>query len=432
MPWKLVLVFGVGCLSLLTMFMLVREHHKHDITNHLLPTAGNSAFKAAGKTGLRQPEELRSSSSADCSPRINFVWIKVHKSGSSTTTPLFQQYAFFHNLTVMMPADGGPILSWPIPPREGLYVKPRTGVYNALYQHSRYNKTWLEARFPPDTAYLAIIREPFSHFKSCFNYYRVSHVLKTKKNQYIPNPLRTFLENPWSFKTEALHYGVRFDKTRNAQAFDLGYPLEKADELDWTRRYIDQLEHDFLLVMVLEHLEESVVLLRRLMCWELQDVIIKLSTRNVRDYPFKHYQPTPAEMHTYRQYSAVDFMMYQHFNQSLWRKIQAQDNDFFEEVRHYKSVRVKVGEFCKIKRRMDKSAQLTIPRTRWNPSYTFDSNLCRRLGTSDRTYRKKIWNQLGYGEKIKVRPRMVYNVRMHHGSMLKQARENSKERARNE
>ncbi|XP_066278148.1 galactose-3-O-sulfotransferase 2-like [Branchiostoma lanceolatum] len=430
MSQKPVLVFVIGVVSLLfTMFMFVREQRKHGVAYHRLSTAGNSIFEATRNAGLRQSEELNSSSSSNCSPRKDFVWIKVHKSGSSTTTPLFQQYAFFNNLTVMMPAHGGPILSWPIPPREGLYVRPRTGCYNALYQHSRYNKTWLEARFPPETAYLAIIREPFSHFKSSFNYYHMSRAVKTKKRKHTntSNPLKTFLDNPWSYKTEALSYGVRFDKTRNAQAFDLGYPLERSDDLDWAARYIDQLERDFLLVIILEHLEESIVLLRRLMCWELQDVIIRKSTRNSRDYPFKHYQPTRAEMTTYRQYSAVDFMMFERFNQSLWSKIRAQGHDFFEEVRHYRSVCAKVEEFCEKK---DKSAQLTIPSTRWNPTYTFDLNLCRRIGTSAETYRNKIWNQLGYGDKIKIG--MIYNVRMHHGMMRKQARENSKGRATNE
>ncbi|XP_078668653.1 galactose-3-O-sulfotransferase 2-like [Branchiostoma floridae x Branchiostoma belcheri] len=424
---KPVLVFVVGCISLMvTAVMFDRELRKHDMAYRRFPMAGNSnsTIKAAKNTGLRR---LNSSSSSNCSPRKTFVWIKVHKSGSSTTTPLFQKYAYFHNLTVMMPAHGGPILSWPIPPREGLYVKPRTGVYNALYQHSRYNKTWMEARFPPDTAYLAIIREPFSHFKSCFNYYHVSRVMKTKKTSHSTNPLQTFLKNPWPYKTEALSYGVRFDKTRNAQAFDLGYPLEKSDDLDWARRYIDQLEQDFLLVMILEHLEESIVLLRRLMCWELKDVILRSGTSNSRNYSFKHYQPTRTETETYRQYSAVDFMMFQRFNQSLWRKIRAQGDDFFGEVRHYRAVCAQVREFC---RRREKSALLTIPSTRWNPRYTFDFNLCKSLGTTATTYRNKIWNQLGYGDKINIG--MIYNVRQNHGSMLKQARKNSKERSIND
>ncbi|KAI8519194.1 hypothetical protein Bbelb_024510 [Branchiostoma belcheri] len=172
-----------------------------------------------------------------------------------------------------------------------------------------------------------------------------TQLLKMKSS----NPIKTFSENPWKFKnlSEAYfpHNNVTFDPTRNFMSFDLGYPAEGAEDMERAHRYISELEVDFTLIMLLDYLDESIVLLKRLMCWDLQDVLF--ITQNNRTYPYKKYEPTKEELAALRRWKAVDYLLYDTFNRSLWRKIAAQGPDFFEELTLFKEVNKRVSMHCR-------------------------------------------------------------------------------------
>ncbi|XP_078668648.1 galactose-3-O-sulfotransferase 2-like [Branchiostoma floridae x Branchiostoma belcheri] len=381
-------------------------------TQHTAPSVHNSQ---------QQQQQQQQQHNKTCVPKKHFVWIKVHKAGSQTTTPLFERFAFNNHLKVLFGAHRGPTVSWPLPPREGDYVHTKDGgLFDALYSHSRYNKTWLEAHFPTDTAYLAIVKEPFTHFKSCLHYYSVPRKVKIKSKKE-KNPVKVFLQDPWKYKTEALTQGVRFDKTRNAQLFDLGFPMEKSEDMEWTEKYIAQLDRDFLLVIILEYHDESLVLLKRLMCWTLYDIILGSENRNSRPYSYKYYKPTPEEEATYRKYAAAEYAMYKRFNQSLWEKISQQSPDFFQEVENYRKVTKQVRDFCKRK----KQKEVVVPASAWNPKYKLPRSFCKVLRTDDPIWRRKSWQQLKYPATHNVN--LPFNARTNLAKFLAAARKDSAE-----
>ncbi|XP_019635163.1 PREDICTED: galactosylceramide sulfotransferase-like [Branchiostoma belcheri] len=317
--------------------------------------------------------------SDDCSPRKNFVFMKVHKAGSSTTTPIVARYALRQNCTVMFPLARG-TLSWPNLPRVDDYIHRPDEKYSVLFHHTVYNKEWMESKFPANTAYLAIIREPFSHLKSCFNYYRLDRILPFKNKT---NPLREFLRNPAKYHTSVVLQGILVDNTRNAQAFDMGYPIEKAENMESGRAYIQQLGRDFTLVLILEYLDHSLVMLKRLMCWETRDILYATAPRNSKTYPYKSYQPTDAERETHRQWSQVDYAMYDHFNQTLWRKIKEQGPDFYEELAFFRQVNQDVNDFCSRQENHGKGQELPatkhFPKSLWSNAFDFNHHSCTLL-----------------------------------------------------
>ena len=73
------------------------------------------------------------------------------------------------------------------------------------------------------------------------------------------------------------------------------------------------------MVLVGEHLDESLVLLRRKMCWQLEDVVhfsLKVSRRPSSPM-------LPEHVDEIMKFNAVDARLYEHFNASLWRAIAA-------------------------------------------------------------------------------------------------------------
>ncbi|XP_035674925.1 uncharacterized protein LOC118414785 [Branchiostoma floridae] len=361
-----------------------------------------------------------------CAPKKHFVWIKVHKAGSQTTNPIFERFAYKHHLRLLFGISNGPTVYWPRSPKGGVYMQTRKGgLFDALYVHSRYNKTWMRAHFPNDTVYLAIVKDPFSHFKSSFHYYGLQRNLNLDDSW---NPVKTFLSNPWKYKTEALYQGIRFDKTRNAQLFDLGFPIERSHDMVWAREYIEQLDKDFLLVIILEHYAESLVLMKRLMCWELLDILLVEDRLNSRHYRYKYYRPTQEELIRYKQYAEAEYAMYEQFNKSLWTKISQQSQDFFQEVEHYKRMTKQVRYFCKD----NSTKELFISASPWNAQYKMSQSTCTYLKMRDDEWRAHSWAQLRYPSRIKRPLRLEYynNISKFHDKLLAAARKDSAEKGR--
>ncbi|KAI8521391.1 hypothetical protein Bbelb_011450 [Branchiostoma belcheri] len=291
-----------------------------------------------------------------------------------------------------MPVGQGP-LSWPFPPREQDYVHQPDEQYDAQMHHFVYNKTWLLSKFPPDTPYISIIRQPYSHLKSEFNYFRFPHLLDIHSE----NPLKTFLTNPWMYRNKSEiffpHVNVSWDGTRNPLTFDLGWPAEKADNEEDARSYINQIETEFTLVMILEHLAESLVLLRRLLCWNIKDVVLYARKENERAYSFKKYVATPEEMQNHRRWAAVDYMLYDTFNKSLWRKIYSQGPDFYSEVEYFKRICGVISDYCNktMEERMDRSkknlteVKMVVKASQWSPEFDVDRTYCSYI-TSVKVY----------------------------------------------
>ncbi|CAH1274123.1 GAL3ST1 [Branchiostoma lanceolatum] len=323
--------------------------------------------------------EKKLTSSAQCIPKRKFVFIKTHKTGGCTAVNIFQRYVLQHSLAVLSPTAGW-VLAWPFPPAEQDFVHTPDEHYDVLLNHMVYNKTWLRSKFPADTAYISIIRKPSSHLKSAMVYYNLPKLMKIESK----NPVQTFLQDPWKYKHLSEAYfdfcNVTWDGTRNHQSFDLGYPTKAADDMKQARRYISELEADFTLVLLLEHLDESIVLLRRLMCWEVREVLYDTTPKNSRSYAYKRYVPTAEELTNLRRWKAVEYLLYDTFNTTLWRKIAAQGSDFHDELRYFKDLKDRVSRFCHGHQKGQ--ADLTVTASQWNPQFVVDAAYCRDLKAS--------------------------------------------------
>ncbi|KAI8495253.1 hypothetical protein Bbelb_272390 [Branchiostoma belcheri] len=201
------------------------------------------------------------------------------------------------------------------------------------------------------------------------------------------NPIKTFLQNPWKYKNLSEAYfsfcKVTWDGTRNHLAFDLGYPTEGADDMEAAERYIKELEYDMTLVLLLEHLDESLVLLRRLMCWEMQDVLYDTAPKNVKNYSYKSYNPTPEELANLRRWKAVDYRLYDTFNRSLWRKIAGQGPDFYRELHHYRELKQNISWFCHGEQHRKSNLTLTVKTSQWSPQFVVDARYCKEIATTE-------------------------------------------------
>ncbi|KAI8519293.1 hypothetical protein Bbelb_025500 [Branchiostoma belcheri] len=340
-------------------------------------------------------------------PRQKFVFIKTHKTGSMTSVLPFQRYAIYHNLTGLVAKAGG-YVSWPFPPAETDYIHTPDEHYDVLFNHMVYNKTWLRSKFPANTVYISLIREPLSHLKSCMRFYSLPRLLNITSSA---NPVKTFLEDPWKYRNLSevsfSYCNVTWDGTRNHLAFDLGYPTQGAEDLEAAERYIEELENDFTLVMLTEHLDESFVLLRRLMCWEIQDVLYDIKPKNMASYSYKSYIPTPEELANLRKWKAVDYRLYETFNKSFWQKIAAQGPDFFRELYYFRKLNMNVSLYCHGDQGGKPGSTLTVKASKWSPQFIVDVEYCRRMKAEARTLTQEVRHMVPTLQKKKKRERWL-------------------------
>jgi len=106
-------------------------------------------------------------------------------------------------------------------------------------------------------------------------------------------------------------------------------------------QYVDKISTEFSLVLIVEYFHESLVLLKRMMCWSLKDLIY--NKVNMGKY---HYSMTTEDRVIHRKWSSADYQLYDHFNKTFWIKVKAEGANFYDEVRHFTKIQQNVSMFC--------------------------------------------------------------------------------------
>ncbi|XP_066278512.1 galactosylceramide sulfotransferase-like [Branchiostoma lanceolatum] len=345
-----------------------------------------------------------------CDIKQNFMFVKVHKAGGTTTTCIFQRFGYEHNLTFVLPVVKTDV-GWPNFLKPEDFIPSADGTYNVLVDHTVYHRQLLDHLMPPDTVYISILRHPLAQLRSVFNWYGLAidfHGLEG------PDPVASFLENPKKFQIPfAIAKHTPHTLAQNLMAYDLGFPLGLSDDQSFVDEFIQKMSREIDLVLILEHYAESLVLLRRMMCWTLKDILYDVVPKNGRRYQKPTTNTTLIQMH--RQWSNVDYQLFDYFNATLWRKIQQEDQDFHQEVRHFEKVLQSTTTYCtnaiiklpvitktvnatetingtfsgttneRNKKAVltwgvnETAGILTIPRTAWQDEFDVDPSLCLKL-----------------------------------------------------
>ena len=198
---------------------------------------------------------------------------------------------------------------------------------------------------PIDTTYVTILRDPADQFESAFRFFELSKILGIEAEE----PLRTFLDKPWMFLERKLSQNMtalefqRVQLSRNGMLFDLGIDPETADISEHVNNYITQIDHDFSLVMLMEYFDESLILLKRLLCWSLDDILyFPMNKRVVPD----RISISGELRDQIRTWNMADSLLYEYFNKTFWRKVRDQGKDFYQEVRLFRSKLQQMRRAC--------------------------------------------------------------------------------------
>ncbi|NXK77386.1 G3ST4 sulfotransferase, partial [Amazona guildingii] len=236
-------------------------------------------------------------------PRTHVAFLKTHKAGGSSVLNVLHRFGQRRRLRFALPRRYQ--FGYPRPFRAER-VKgfgPRAPPFDIICHHMRFDRREVQRVMPNDTFYFSIIRDPAAAAASAFAYYR--SIAPAFRNA--PS-LRSFLEAPERFY-RAGQRGNHYAK--NLQWFDFGlHPPRDSRAIDRT----------FAMVMVAEHFDESLVLLREALCWP-EDAVTAFAhnSRAADGVPAL----SPEQSQRLRLWNALDWALYTHVNRSFWRRVEA-------------------------------------------------------------------------------------------------------------
>lgn len=179
---------------------------------------------------------------------------------------------------------------------------------------------------------------------------------------------------------------IRFSFTNNRMAYEFGFPsrLFKNYNSKQTQEYLKKLDKEFDVVIVNEYMEESVVLLRRILNWKVKDILYLTINENERKHETDNSELEKRQL--YRQYAKLDYALYEFFLERLWRQINFHGQDIMREISYFKSLTKTVQNFCLSDSRED----IFIEESPWSEGFSVVNEDCEKMDRSEVEYVDKI------------------------------------------
>lgn len=127
-------------------------------------------------------------------------------------------------------------------------------------------------------------------------------------------------------------------------SFDLGLDYRFYQNVTAIKEYIAFLEKEFDLVMISDYFDESVVLMKRLFCWEFDDILYIKANERIDKERAVHLSEDIRE--NIKRWNKADVFLYQHFNQTFWRKIQMEGEDFYSDLATFRHKKTEMTHLC--------------------------------------------------------------------------------------
>ncbi|NXG63198.1 G3ST2 sulfotransferase, partial [Hemiprocne comata] len=245
-------------------------------------------------------------------PKTDIVFLKVHKSASSTVMNILFRFGETHNLTFAFPSGGGNQLFYP----NHFLAKFVQGFspqspqrFNILCHHMRFLQPEVEKVVSRSAIYFSILRNPVQLMESSFAYYKGASAFSRAHS------LEEFLSQPYHFydpTSSDRHYA------RNLMTFDFGFNPDGDVSAERVRHMLNAIEASFDLLLISEYFDESMVLLKETLCWDLDSVVS--FPLNIRDSRTKS-QLSDAIVEKIKDWNRLDWEIYTHFNRTFWERI---------------------------------------------------------------------------------------------------------------
>ena len=330
------------------------------------------------------------SSSTNSTFKDALVFVKVHRSASSTVHNILLRYAMSHDRDVIMQwqsyhsNDTGHVIN-----RTELVLpdgyRVATSCSHVVVNEARVDQLETLGSRSSGHVYISAIRDPFSQFLSSFTYFGAAETYIADAIRADPeNPVDEFLLNNSDYLRGRDPRSVVLD---NRMSLDFGFPLQEYrlsnSKKTMVSEFLEILSEKFNLIIILEMFEESLVLMKNILGWEIRDILylnVKtfIPNEDTPDWAFRKTFSYKVEQ-VFNRFADVDTALYEHFLNKLQREIDAQPPVFLEEVNDFKHLREEISRSCE----SGTSLPVHFPATQFIGDVTVTSSDCQMMLLDD-------------------------------------------------
>ena len=287
---------------------------------------------------------FQNSSEKQCKPVKNVIFLKTHKTGSSTIINIMQRFAHRNNLTVALPAQNH-FLGWPNTFQESyVFEHTKDKTYNIICNHARFHRErMLKVMQSNETKIVTVIRDPLYQFESTAVYLNFASLFKLNRKVNI-------IDAFFNKSTEEIYNRTLYPNTaniyltKNPIAYDMGFRTWRDDDSSIITS-LEKAKKNFDLVMISDYMAESLVLLKDLLCWDLKDVVYFTMNKRPDKYRQKIENVEDARQRI-NEWNKIDKEIFNHFNKTFWEKVNSKGEIFRKDLHQLLSVNKQLDQSC--------------------------------------------------------------------------------------
>lgn len=173
---------------------------------------------------------------------------------------------------------------------------------------------------------------------------------------------------------------------RNRNSKMLGLSPKNFENNVKIKKFLDNVTSEFLHMIIFEYLDESLIVMRRKLCWEISDIFY-LPLR-VKNYIYKQQPLSQKLVKILHSWSHADFLLYKTYNETLWKEITRISPGFWKELEFYRIQKNRLSDFCdkfvtllrndsrEYADFVDWDSYTMIPKSPWGQEYRIDYTWC--------------------------------------------------------
>lgn len=295
----------------------------------------------------------------------NVVLIKTHKTGSTTLAHIVNRFGYSRKLLFLLPKDVryGRSFIWELGSTQGArdFLLPSLR-YNMFTLHTTYNRKAMDTLMVPDAKYITSVRDPVEQFESAFVYYKFFLALPERFQE--ANIQTAAKIEEWLRLSQ--FYTARYERIvkngdvktpnselycHNSQMRDLGLDMKNQEVKETVLKHISTLEQQFNFFVITEYFDESLIVLMREFCWNMEDILY--IPENQRPDQIRTTSLPEHLRQAIREWNSADQLLYEQVNRTLWRKIADYGDGFQSDLEMFRQNLKMVLKNC-VKEKQDK------------------------------------------------------------------------------
>lgn len=254
------------------------------------------------------------------------AFVKTHRTGGSTLANIVHRLGEKHNMSFLLPSGEHDknSLGWP-GPFPGADVANLLGQsvhrYDVICNNAVFDEKSMRRYLRPSPFFFTILRRPENQIESAFDFFKPpcgpSFADRLTWLQDLRGQSHSSSDAPRKATLRAAFV--------NPQAHDLGWYQRTSHGQDdeSIHEWLAEVGEAFNLVLLAEYFDEGLVLFKRRLNLDLDDVVHLDMKRESREDD----QRTPRQAAELKETLHVDDMLYNHFNRTFWRAWEREGGD---------------------------------------------------------------------------------------------------------